>query len=64
VCDALRTTRLPSDGVHTGSAPVPIRKRTGVGYFVYHMHRLRSLYEDDASEFRPERWREGGWKKR
>jgi cytochrome P450 len=27
-----------------------------VGYSVYHMHRQKHLYGEDATEFRPERW--------
>lgn len=33
-----------------------IRRGTGIGYSVYHMHRLKSIYGPDACEFRPERW--------
>ncbi|KAF2817453.1 putative cytochrome P450 alkane hydroxylase [Mytilinidion resinicola] len=64
---ALKTTILPSGGGPTGTSPVLVRKGTGVGYSVYHMHRLTSLYGPDAHQFRPERWegtdleRKVGW---
>lgn len=53
---AARTTVLPSGGGPSGTAPVLIRKGTGVSWSVYHMHRRVSLYGPDACEFRPERW--------
>ncbi|KAJ6105342.1 Cytochrome P450 E-class [Penicillium sp. IBT 18751x] len=53
---AAKTTIIPSGGGPDGRSPVLIRKGTGVGYSVYHMHRLRSLYGEDANDFRPERW--------
>lgn len=53
---AAKTTFMPSGGGPDGKSPVLIRKGTGVGYSVYHMHRLKSLYGEDANSFRPERW--------
>ncbi|KAJ5737455.1 Cytochrome P450 E-class CYP52 [Penicillium malachiteum] len=53
---AAKTTVIPSGGGPDGRSPLLIPKGTGVGYSVYHMHRLRSLYGKDANEFRPERW--------
>ena len=53
---ASRTTLLPSGGGPDGRSPVLIRRGTGVGYSVYHMHRQKYLYGEDAVEFRPERW--------
>ncbi|KAL8818041.1 MAG: hypothetical protein Q9223_003245 [Gallowayella weberi] len=53
---ALNTTLLPVGGGPDGESPVLIRRGAGVGYSVYHMHRQKSLYGDDADEFRPERW--------
>ena len=53
---ALKTTILPSGGGPDGTSPVLIRKGTGVGYSVYHMHRRKSFYGADANEYRPERW--------
>ncbi|KAJ5559529.1 Cytochrome P450 E-class CYP52 [Penicillium frequentans] len=52
---AARTTVIPSGGGPDGRSPVLIRKGTGIGYSVYHMHRLQSLYGEDANDFRPER---------
>ncbi|KAI9042411.1 longevity assurance proteins LAG1/LAC1 [Aspergillus affinis] len=53
---AARTTVIPHGGGPDGKSPVLIPKGTGVGYSVYHMHRLKSLYGEDADHFRPERW--------
>ncbi|KAL2699682.1 hypothetical protein AAEP93_009657 [Penicillium crustosum] len=53
---AAKTTFLPSGGGPDGKSPVLIPKNTGVGYSVYHMHRLKSVYGEDANSFRPERW--------
>ncbi|KAL8716873.1 MAG: hypothetical protein Q9225_005833 [Loekoesia sp. 1 TL-2023] len=53
---AQKTTLLPVGGGPDGESPVLIRRGAGVGYSVYHMHRRKSLYGDDADEFRPERW--------
>lgn len=53
---AVKTTILPIGGGPDGMSPVLIRKGTGVGYSVYHMHRRNDLYGLDANEFRPERW--------
>lgn len=53
---AVRTTTLPRGGGPDGTAPVLIRKGTGVGTSIYHMHRRKDLYGPDAEEFRPERW--------
>jgi cytochrome P450 len=53
---ALKTTLLPRGGGPDGCSPVLIRRGTGVGFSTYHMHRLKSLYGEDATEFRPERW--------
>lgn len=53
---ARKTTLLPVGGGPDGESPVLIRRGAGVGYSVYHMHRRKSLYGEDADEFRPERW--------
>ncbi|KAI9892832.1 MAG: hypothetical protein M1814_000991 [Vezdaea aestivalis] len=63
---ALKTTTLPSGGGPDGTSPVLIPRGTGAGFSVYHMHRRKDLYGEDASEFRPERWENGaldriGW---
>ncbi|KAJ5325530.1 Cytochrome P450 E-class CYP52 [Penicillium brevicompactum] len=51
-----KTTILPSGGGPDGKSPVLVPKNTGIGYSVYHMHRQKSIYGDDAEIFRPERW--------
>ncbi|KAA6413839.1 MAG: cytochrome P450 [Lasallia pustulata] len=53
---SLRTTSFPRGGGPDGSSPVLIRKGMGIGYSIYHMHRRRDLYGEDAAIFRPERW--------
>jgi len=53
---ASRTTWLPSGGGADGNAPILIRKGAGVGYAVYYLHRLKSIYGEDAEDFKPERW--------
>ncbi|KAF2096846.1 cytochrome P450 [Rhizodiscina lignyota] len=61
---ATKTTLLPSGGGPSGTSPVLIRRGTGVGYSVYHMHRMTSLYGSDAHEFNPERWENTGLEKK
>lgn len=61
---ATKTTILPSGGGPDRNSPVLIRKGTGVGWSTYHMHRMTSLYGDDAREFVPERWENGELEKR
>ena len=53
---AMKTTLLPSGGGPDRRSPFLIRRGTGIGYSVYHMHRRKDLYGDDAPSFRPERW--------
>ncbi|KAL8825522.1 MAG: hypothetical protein Q9170_007757 [Blastenia crenularia] len=53
---ALKTTVLPTGGGPDGASPVLIPRGAGLGYSVYHMHRSKGLYGEDANEFRPERW--------
>ncbi|CAG8058938.1 unnamed protein product [Penicillium salamii] len=53
---AAKTTVLPSGGGPHGKSPVLIPKHTGIGYSVYHMHRQKSIYGNDAEIFRRERW--------
>lgn len=55
---AMKTTIIPQGGGPDRRSPVLIRRGTGIGYSVYHMHRRTDLYGDDAAEFRPERWEE------
>jgi cytochrome P450 len=59
---ARKTTTLPVGGGPDGKLPVLVQKGEVVGYCVYAMHRRKSLYGDDAHEFRPERWEEDGLK--
>lgn len=54
----MKTTIIPQGGGPDRRSPVLIRRGTGIGYSVYHMHRRTDLYGDDAAEFRPERWEE------
>lgn len=61
---ASRTTVLPAGGGPSGNSPVLVRKGTGVGYSVYHMHRMESIYGADAHEFRPERWEDTNLEKK
>ncbi|KAE8146091.1 cytochrome P450 [Aspergillus avenaceus] len=56
VRQSVRTTMIPSGGGPDGKSPVLIPKGTGIGYSVYHMHRLKTLYGEDANSFRPDRW--------
>ncbi|KAL3441406.1 putative cytochrome P450 alkane hydroxylase [Aspergillus insuetus] len=61
---ATRDTFLPLGGGADGKFPVYIRKGQVVNYSVYAMHRRTDLWGSDASEFRPERWKENakrGW---
>ena len=53
---ATKTTIVPKGGGPDCQSPVLIRKGTGIGSSVYHMHRGKDLYGDVADEFRPERW--------
>ncbi|KAK1995821.1 cytochrome P450 [Colletotrichum falcatum] len=53
-----RDTTLPVGGGPDGKAPVFLQKGTLVRWSIYHMHRRKDLYGEDADEFRPERWEE------
>ena len=59
VREAVRSAVLPCGGGPDGASPVLIPKGLGIGWSTYHMHRLRSLYGDDAGSYRPERWEDG-----
>jgi cytochrome P450 len=49
-------TTLPRGGGPDGQSPVFIRAGQSVNYHVYSMHRLTSIFGEDAHEFRPDRW--------
>jgi cytochrome P450 len=53
---ATTPTVLTRGGGPDGSSPVLLPKGAGIVWFVYHLHRLESLYGSDAGVFRPERW--------
>ncbi|KAI4151098.1 MAG: hypothetical protein LQ340_003693 [Diploschistes diacapsis] len=61
--EAVRDTTLPVGGGEDGKSPVFVRKGQQVDYSVHVMHRLKSLWGEDADEFKPERWagRKPGW---
>ena len=53
---ANKTTVIARGGGPDGQSPVLLRKGTGIGSSVYHLHRRKDLYGDDADDFRPGRW--------
>ncbi|RYO94789.1 hypothetical protein DL764_007767 [Monosporascus ibericus] len=53
---AKTNTTLPRGGGPDGQSPVFIRAGQSVNYHVYAMHRLPSIYGEDAHIFRPDRW--------
>lgn len=64
--EATKTTILPTGGGPTGKSPILVRKGELVVYSQYVNSRMKSLYGDDAHDFRPERWETGemsdiGW---
>lgn len=64
--EAIRTTILPTGGGSSGTSPILVRKGELVVYSQYVNSRMKSIYGDDASDFRPERWETGelfdiGW---
>lgn len=64
--EAIRTTILPTGGGSTGKRPILVRKGELVVYSQYVNSRMKSIYGDDAPDFRPERWETGemsdiGW---
>ncbi|KAK5957213.1 hypothetical protein OHC33_001584 [Knufia fluminis] len=56
---ATRHTWLPKGGGPDGEMPIFVPKHSGCGISVYHMHRRKDLYGEDANGFRPERWLSG-----
>ena len=64
--EAIATTILPTGGGPTGKSPILVRKGELVVYSQYVNLRMKSIYGDDAYNFRPERWETGemsdiGW---
>ncbi|OAL49786.1 n-alkane-inducible cytochrome P450 [Pyrenochaeta sp. DS3sAY3a] len=53
---ANKDTYLPVGGGPDGTDPIFIPRGQEVMYSVYCMHRLSSVYGQDATEYRPERW--------
>ncbi|KAI9723677.1 MAG: hypothetical protein M1812_000977 [Candelaria pacifica] len=53
---ASKNTTLPRGGGPKGTAPIFIQKGQPIQYAVWSMHRDKSIYGDDAEEFKPERW--------
>jgi cytochrome P450 len=53
---ANKDTYLPRGGGPDGLSRLLVPKHTGVGVSVYHMHRSKTLFGEDADCFRPERW--------
>ena len=54
--EATRLTTLPVGGGPDGTSPIVVRPGEGVGYCVYAMHRRKDIYDEDADDFRLERW--------
>jgi cytochrome P450 len=52
------TTTLPAGGGETGEEPVFVPKGTLVCFSTFGCHRSTKYYGEDATEFRPQRWRE------
>ena len=49
-------TVLPRGGGPDGRSPIFIEAGQSVNYHVYSMHRLPSIFGEDADVFRPSRW--------
>lgn len=54
--EANEDTTLPVGGGPDGSAPIFVQKGGLVVWSVFAMHRRKDYYDDDADDFRPERW--------
>lgn len=64
--EAVRTTILPTGGGPDGTSPIMVRKGELVVFSQYVNTRMKSLFGEDACNFRPERWETGelddiGW---
>ena len=55
---ALVDTVLPLGGGLNGKSPVFAPAGTGFDVSWYNLHRLKSVWGEDADEFRPDRWKE------
>lgn len=53
---AIRDTILPLGGGPDGKSPIFVPKGMYVLYHIWTLHRQKSVYGEDANEFRPERW--------
>jgi cytochrome P450 len=51
---------LPTGGGPDGNSPILVKKGEMVVYSQYVNSRKRNIYGEDADEFRPERWGNGG----
>lgn len=60
---ALIDTTIPRGGGPDSAAPIFIPKGTSVDYSVHVMHRLKSIWGEDADDFKPSRWigKKPGW---
>ena len=63
---AVRTTILPTGGGLSGTSPILVRKGQVVVFSSYVNSRIKSIYGQEACEFRPDRWETGelkniGW---
>ena len=54
--EAVEDTTLPVGGGPDGAAPIFVKAGAVVGWSVYAMHRRKDYYDEDAEEFKPERW--------
>lgn len=53
---ALVDTILPTGGGRDGKRPIFAPAGTGFDTSWYNLHRLKSVWGEDANDFRPERW--------
>lgn len=53
--EAVKDTILPVGG-GDGTKPIAVRKGQTVRWNIYAMHRRKDIWDEDALEFRPERW--------
>ncbi|KAF2656367.1 cytochrome P450 [Lophiostoma macrostomum CBS 122681] len=56
---AVQTTILPTGGGPDGNSPMLVRKGELVVFSQYVNSRRKSIYGEDAAEFRPDRWETG-----